>query len=122
MAVLLTYALSVPVVRIGPAPERGCEAAAVNLARAFIASTGLHHLHARNREFAAHSPAGARHRDLTRRIDSTLAFMRACGIGPAGPRSSTSGEFYTSRPHPGSAADRDAPAVRLTRSWRWSSG
>ncbi|MFF4821175.1 hypothetical protein ACFY2K_42100 [Kitasatospora sp. NPDC001309] len=87
MAVLLTYALSVPVVRIGPAPERGCEAAAANLARAFIANTGVHQLHARNREFAARSPAGAHHRELTRRIDSTLAFMRACGIDPAGSRS-----------------------------------
>ena len=57
-------------------------AAAMNLVRALAESgtADLHRLHEWNREFVAHSPAGARYEELASEIDFGLRFMDACGV------------------------------------------
>jgi 3-deoxy-7-phosphoheptulonate synthase len=96
MAGVLTYAASVPVVRIGritlrartPADlVRGYEAGAatVNLMRALVAGGDAdpRQVHQRNRDFVAGSPQWQRYAGLTAEIDRTFAFMRACGVDAA---------------------------------------
>ncbi|MFJ6609147.1 3-deoxy-7-phosphoheptulonate synthase [Streptomyces sp. NPDC091289] len=109
MSAVLTYAASVPVVKVGriaghyPAPRTGdpglpvrtyrAAASTLNLVRAFTTGgeADLGRVHAWNREFVAASPAGQRYEAVARRIDKVLAFMKACGTDPAGLRSV---EFY----------------------------
>ncbi|MDQ1025045.1 3-deoxy-7-phosphoheptulonate synthase [Streptomyces umbrinus] len=96
MALVLTYAASVPVVKIGRIPFRDPEpsgmvrmyevsAATLNLVRALTTGyADLRQVHEWNRDFVAGSPARGRHVALVDEIDRALAFMRACGLDPAG--------------------------------------
>ncbi|AWB81555.1 3-deoxy-7-phosphoheptulonate synthase class II [Corynebacterium yudongzhengii] len=56
--------------------------ATMNLVRALTSSgtADLYSLHEWNREFVAHSPAGARYQALANEIESGLRFMEACGV------------------------------------------
>ncbi|MFF3031952.1 3-deoxy-7-phosphoheptulonate synthase [Streptomyces rubiginosohelvolus] len=109
MSAVLTYAASVPVVKVGriaghyPAPRTGdpglptrtyqAAASTLNLVRAFTTGgeADLSQVHAWNREFVTASPAGRRYEAVARGIDRALAFMKACGTDPAELRSV---EFY----------------------------
>ncbi|MFG2505000.1 3-deoxy-7-phosphoheptulonate synthase [Streptomyces rubiginosohelvolus] len=109
MSAVLTYAASVPVVKVGriaghyPAPRAGdpglptrtyqAAASTLNLVRAFTTGgeADLSQVHAWNREFVTASPAGQRYEAVARGIDRALAFMKACGTDPAELRSV---EFY----------------------------
>ncbi|WP_126931744.1 3-deoxy-7-phosphoheptulonate synthase [Streptomyces sp. NP10] len=109
MSAVLTYAASVPVVKVGriaghyPAPRTGdpglptrtyqAAASTLNLVRAFTTGgeADLSQVHAWNREFVTASPAGQRYEAVARGIDRALAFMKACGTDPAELRSV---EFY----------------------------
>ncbi|MFF7494564.1 3-deoxy-7-phosphoheptulonate synthase [Streptomyces rubiginosohelvolus] len=109
MSAVLTYAASVPVVKVGriaghyPAPRTGdpglptrtyqAAASTLNLVRAFTTGgeADLSQVHAWNREFVTASPAGQRYEEVARGIDRALAFMKACGTDPAELRSV---EFY----------------------------
>ena len=55
----------------------------MNLLRAFASGgyADLHQVHRWNLDFVARSPLAARYQDLATRIDETLGFMAACGIG-----------------------------------------
>ncbi|MFK0133371.1 3-deoxy-7-phosphoheptulonate synthase [Streptomyces rubiginosohelvolus] len=109
MSAVLTYAASVPVVKVGriaghyPEPRTGdpglptrtyqAAASTLNLVRAFTTGgeADLSQVHAWNREFVTASPAGQRYEAVARGIDRALAFMKACGTDPAELRSV---EFY----------------------------
>ena len=58
-------------------------AGTLNLLRAFAGGgyADLHEVHRWNLDFAARSPLAARYGDIASRIDETLAFMAACGVG-----------------------------------------
>ena len=58
-------------------------AGTLNLLRAFAGGgyADLHEVHRWNLDFAARSPLAARYQDIASRIDETLAFMSACGVG-----------------------------------------
>ena len=73
-------------------------AGTLNLLRAFASGgyADLHEVHRWNLDFAARSPLAARYGDLAARIDETLAFMQACGMGPANTPQIRETEFYTS--------------------------
>jgi 3-deoxy-7-phosphoheptulonate synthase len=70
----------------------------MNLLRAFASGgyADLHQVHRWNLDFVARSPLAARYRDLAARIDETLGFMAACGIGSANTAQIRETEFYTS--------------------------
>ena len=72
-------------------------AGTLNLLRAFAGGgfADLHEVHRWNLGFVARSPLAGRYQDLSARIDETLAFMRACGIGD-NVRQLRETEFYTS--------------------------
>ncbi len=69
----------------------------LNLLRAFAGGgyADLHQVHRWNLDFVARSPLAARYRDIADRIDETLGFMAACGIGN-GAAQIRETEFYTS--------------------------
>jgi 3-deoxy-7-phosphoheptulonate synthase len=58
-------------------------AVTLNLLRAFAQGgfADLRRVHQWNRDFVANSPLGPRYEDIARRIDESLAFMAACGLG-----------------------------------------
>jgi 3-deoxy-7-phosphoheptulonate synthase len=70
----------------------------LNLLRAFASGgyADLHQVHRWNLDFVARSPLAARYQDLAGRIDETLGFMAACGIGSANTAQIRETEFYTS--------------------------
>ena len=71
-------------------------AGTLNLLRAFASGgyANLHQVHRWNLGFVARSPLAARYQDLAQRIDETLGFMGACGLGSAPQINET--EFHTS--------------------------
>ncbi len=71
-------------------------AGTLNLLRAFAGGgyANLHQVHRWNLGFVERSPLAARYQDLAQRIDETLDFMGACGMGQAPQMTET--EFYTS--------------------------
>ncbi len=73
-------------------------AGTLNLLRAFAGGgyADLHEVHRWNLDFAARSPLAARYQDLAARIDETLAFMQACGMGSLNTPQIRETEFYTS--------------------------
>ena len=73
-------------------------AGTLNLLRAFAGGgyADLHEVHRWNLDFAARSPLAARYQDLAGRIDETLAFMQACGMGSMNTPQIRETEFYTS--------------------------
>jgi 3-deoxy-7-phosphoheptulonate synthase len=70
----------------------------MNLLRAFAGGgyADLHQVHRWNLDFVARSPLAARYQDLATRIDETLGFMAACGIGSNNTAQIRETEFYTS--------------------------
>ncbi len=72
-------------------------AGTLNLLRAFAGGgyANLHQVHRWNLGFVERSPLAARYRDLSGRIDETLGFMGACGLGADAPQGNET-EFYTS--------------------------
>jgi 3-deoxy-7-phosphoheptulonate synthase len=70
----------------------------LNLLRAFAGGgyADLHQVHRWNLDFVARSPLAARYQDLATRIDETLNFMAACGIGSGNTAQIRETEFYTS--------------------------
>jgi 3-deoxy-7-phosphoheptulonate synthase len=70
----------------------------MNLLRAFASGgyADLHSVHRWNLDFVARSPLAARYQDLATRIDETLGFMAACGIGSGNTAQIRETEFYTS--------------------------
>ncbi len=70
----------------------------MNLLRAFANGgyADLHQVHRWNLDFVARSPLAARYQDLATRIDETLGFMAACGIGSSNTAQIRETEFYTS--------------------------
>ena len=72
-------------------------AGTLNLLRAFAGGgyANLHQVHRWNLGFVERSPLAARYQDLAQRIDETLAFMGACGMGQNAPQVNET-EFYTS--------------------------
>jgi 3-deoxy-7-phosphoheptulonate synthase len=70
----------------------------LNLLRAFASGgyADLHEVHRWNLDFAKNSPLAERYRDLTARIDETLAFMAACGMTSATTPQIRETDFYTS--------------------------
>ncbi len=72
-------------------------AGTLNLLRAFAGGgyANLHQVHRWNLGFVERSPLAARYRDLSGRIDETLGFMGACGLGADAPQVNET-EFYTS--------------------------
>jgi 3-deoxy-7-phosphoheptulonate synthase len=70
----------------------------MNLLRAFASGgyADLHQVHRWNLDFVARSPLAAKYQDLATRIDETLGFMGACGIGSANTPQIRETEFYTS--------------------------
>lgn len=70
----------------------------MNLLRAFASGgyADLHQVHRWNLDFVARSPLAARYQDLATRIDETLGFMAACGIGSQNTTQIRETEFYTS--------------------------
>ena len=69
----------------------------LNLLRAFAGGgyANLHQVHRWNLGFVERSPLAVRYQDLAQRIDETLAFMGACGLGAHAPQVDET-EFYTS--------------------------
>lgn len=106
MAVVLTYAASVPVVKVGridfgrvdfggpagsadPGSHRlrrmyEASATTLNLVRAFGIGghADLHQVHEWNRGFVTDSPARRRYTELADGIERSLRFMHACGVDP----------------------------------------
>jgi 3-deoxy-7-phosphoheptulonate synthase len=70
----------------------------LNLLRAFAGGgyADLHQVHRWNLDFVARSPLAARYQDLATRIDETLGFMAAVGIGSTNTPQIRETEFYTS--------------------------
>ena len=86
-----------------PDPERMMQAytqaaATLNLLRAFAQGgyADLHKVHQWTLGFVERSPAGERMRDLSTRIDETLAFMAACGITAETTPQIRETDFFTS--------------------------
>ncbi len=73
-------------------------AGTLNLLRAFASGgyADLHEVHRWNLGFVARSPLAERYRDLSGRIDETLAFMQACGITSGTTPQIRETDFYTS--------------------------
>jgi 3-deoxy-7-phosphoheptulonate synthase len=70
----------------------------MNLLRAFAGGgyADLHQVHRWNLDFVARSPLAAKYQDLATRIDETLGFMAACGMGSGNTPQIRETEFYTS--------------------------
>ncbi len=86
-----------------PDPERllrayNQSASTLNLLRAFAQGgfADLHKVHQWNLEFVAGSAQGERYAELGRRIDETIAFMKACGLTPEKSPELRETDFYTS--------------------------
>ncbi len=86
-----------------PDPERllrayNQAASTLNLLRAFAQGgfADLHKVHQWNQEFVAGSAQGKRYDELARRIDETIAFMKACGLTPEKSPELRETDFYTS--------------------------
>jgi 3-deoxy-7-phosphoheptulonate synthase len=86
-----------------PDPQRmlqayGQSAATLNLLRAFSQGgyADLHQVHRWNLGFVAHSPQGARYKDLADRLTEALAFLEACGLTSEAAPQIHETEFYTS--------------------------
>ncbi len=86
-----------------PDPERllrayNQSASTLNLLRAFAQGgfADLHKVHQWNLEFVAGSAQGERYSELGRRIDETIAFMKACGLTPEKSPELRETDFYTS--------------------------
>ncbi len=92
MAVVLTFASKLPVVKLGRS------AATLNLLRAF--STGGHasldHVHGWMLDFMGRSPWAKKFQEMADRIGETLAFMKACGLSPETVPQLRGTDFYTS--------------------------
>jgi 3-deoxy-7-phosphoheptulonate synthase len=73
-------------------------AGTLNLLRAFASGgyADLHEVHRWNLDFVANSPLAERYRDLSARIDETLAFMGACGLTSRSAPQIRETDFYTS--------------------------
>ncbi len=73
-------------------------AGTLNLLRAFATGgySDLHEVHRWNLGFVERSPLAARYRDLSSRIDETLAFMTACGMTSHNTRELRETDFYIS--------------------------
>ena len=73
-------------------------AGTLNLLRAFASGgyADLHEVHRWNLGFVARSPLATRYRDLSGRIDETLAFMAACGMSSGNTPQIRETDFYTS--------------------------
>ena len=71
-------------------------AAKLNLLRAFASGgyADLHEVHRWNLGFVERSPLADRYRDLSARIDETLAFMAACGMTSVTTRDLRETDFY----------------------------
>jgi 3-deoxy-7-phosphoheptulonate synthase len=71
-------------------------AAKLNLLRAFASGgyADLHEVHRWNLGFVERSPLAERYRDLSARIDETLAFMAACGMTSSTTRDLRETDFY----------------------------
>ncbi len=85
MAVVLTYAASVPVVKVDRvAGPYETAATTLNLVRAFTSAghADLHQVHEWNRGFVTDSPARRRFAALADGIERALRFMHACGADP----------------------------------------
>ena len=91
-------------------------AGTLNLLRAFASGgyADLHQVHRWNLDFAARSPLAARYQDIASRIDETLDFMSACGVGGAHTPQMRETELYTRPPArllgAAAAAGASAPA------------
>jgi 3-deoxy-7-phosphoheptulonate synthase len=73
-------------------------AGTLNLLRAFASGgyADLHEVHRWNLDFVERSPLVDRYRDLSARIEETLAFMAACGLTSASAAQIRETDFYTS--------------------------
>lgn len=73
-------------------------AGTLNLLRAFASGgyADLHEVHRWNLDFVEKSPLAARYRDLSARIDETLAFMAACGLTSISAPQIRETDFFTS--------------------------
>jgi 3-deoxy-7-phosphoheptulonate synthase len=73
-------------------------AGTLNLLRAFASGgyADLHEVHRWNLDFVGKSPLAARYRDLSARIDETLAFMAACGLTSISAPQIRETDFFTS--------------------------
>ncbi|MGH7212904.1 MAG: 3-deoxy-7-phosphoheptulonate synthase, partial [Acetobacteraceae bacterium] len=71
-------------------------ASKLNLLRAFASGgyADLHEVHRWNLGFVERSPLAERYRDLSQRIDETLAFMAACGMSGETTRDMRETDFY----------------------------
>jgi 3-deoxy-7-phosphoheptulonate synthase len=71
-------------------------ASKLNLLRAFASGgyADLHQVHRWNLGFVERSPLAERYRDLSQRIDETLAFMVACGMSSETTRDLRETDFY----------------------------
>ncbi|HJS86109.1 MAG TPA: 3-deoxy-7-phosphoheptulonate synthase class II [Acetobacteraceae bacterium] len=71
-------------------------ASKLNLLRAFASGgyADLHEVHRWNLGFVERSPLAGRYRDLSQRIDETLAFMVACGMSSETTRDMRETDFY----------------------------
>ncbi|RLU87482.1 3-deoxy-7-phosphoheptulonate synthase class II [Streptomyces griseocarneus] len=101
MSAVLTYAMAVPVVRVGriggPDPglrEYRCEAAALNLVRGLLRGgyADLAQVQEWNRSHVTDDPGGHRHAPVVTEMDGALRFMMACGVNT---RALWGAEFFT---------------------------
>ncbi|SEG52443.1 class II 3-deoxy-7-phosphoheptulonate synthase [Marinobacterium lutimaris] len=86
-----------------PDPQRLLDAyhqasSTLNLLRAFAGGglADLHQVHKWNMGFVAQSPLHEKYEHLAAQIEQTLAFMKACGLGPDNTPQLKETDFYTS--------------------------
>lgn len=103
-----------PALRI-PDPHRlldayNASASALNLVRAFTQGgyADLHNVHAWNKDFVRHSPAGQRYERWAEDVDRALDFMKACGADSEELRKV---DFYAA--HEALVMDYEKPLVRI---------
>ncbi len=92
----------------------------LNLLRAFTQGgfADLARVHQWNQAFVAASPQGERYREMSRRIEESLAFMSACGLTPANIPQLRSTDIYTG--HDAMLLNYEEPLARqdsLTGDW-----
>jgi 3-deoxy-7-phosphoheptulonate synthase len=92
----------------------------LNLLRAFTQGgfADLARVHQWNQAFVAASPQGERYREMSRRIEESLAFMSACGLTPANIPQLRATDIYTS--HDAMLLNYEEPLARqdsLTGDW-----